>query len=89
MAAFSQRKAVLCTFNRFSGRFCFLHSMSGRNTQREFYNVTSYPPKKELTEVGLGELENPILLTRVDLCDRGFSFERSCVLRRWESETLK
>ena len=22
-------------------------------------------------------------------CDRGFSFERNCVLRRWESETLK
>ena len=21
--------------------------------------------------------------------DRGFSFERNCVLRRWESETLK
>ena len=24
-----------------------------------------------------------------DLNDRGYSFERNCVLRRWESETLK
>ena len=25
----------------------------------------------------------------VPVNDRGFSFERNCVLRRWESETLK
>ena len=25
----------------------------------------------------------------LNLYDRGFSFERNCVLRRWESETLK
>ena len=25
----------------------------------------------------------------ISLNDRGYSFERNCVLRRWESETLK
>ena len=29
------------------------------------------------------------LLSNSTLHDRGFSFERNCVLRRWESETLK
>ena len=44
----------------------------------------------------VGKVEVTLLLMlslvaadRLLLCDRGYSFERNCVLRRWESETLK
>ena len=46
-------------------------------------------PKSNLAHIL--ETSRPLLLCKETLVlhNRGFSFERNCVLRRWESETLK
>ena len=59
-------------------------------------DVISFIPVISLTEKALIFQKRPLLERgptteyKVTLVhDRAFSFERNCVLRRWESETLK
>ena len=56
----------------------------------------SEPSKKKFKLFWLGDnttrfmhVSTVLIAVVIHRNDRGFSFERNCVLRRWESETLK
>ena len=61
-----------------------------RHLARSSTDVTGVQQQTTMTGTSLGEHAQVITKTLFLLGgDRGFAFERNCVLRRWESETLK
>ena len=81
------------------------HLETGRYATKPRVNVSSSPQVKQRCEpvskmaaslkfvlatrlINITLAANLILLAN-DVINRRFSFERNCVLRRWESETLK
>ena len=65
--------------------FFFMLNMSGNDSIcREMTSKQEKPKTKQYTPC-----ETSLFCSVVVFYDRGYSFERNGVLRRWESETLK